>query len=272
MTVNNHPINLPRIPTLPPIQMPDASHFEPSSPVSAHSVLSPSRRASPSPFASQDTFLTAQSSPASDMNGLSPSASHDYLRSSSPHSSVTSSGLRKSISVDSFVKATASPSNRPARGNTLNSSSEYLPDLASITPQQASVSGSSRLPITRHRVNPAASRSRGTSLSTTVDDTEESYFDSSDFEWSDDLPRPVRKGKAAGRRAVLPGELVLPSRLQSVSSYPTMNISPTGPSTLNGRSSPIVPVRSSSLSHKLSKQKSHMVVNTHPMPVCLLLE
>lgn len=266
MTARIHPTDLPQIPTLPPIQMPDSTLFEELSPISAQSSISLSRRASPSPAPSQDTFLTAQSSPVSELDGFPSSAMQDYMRPPSPHSSIQSSNLRKSISVDSFVKVKQPPPNRTSRGNTLSFNAEHAPDLSNVVQQH--VASSTRTSTTRHRVAPAAPRSRGTSLSAAVDDVDESFLEESDVERHDDQGKPVRNGKVAQRRAVPPGELVLPSRLQSMNSYPTMNTSPPSSASTNGSSSPIVPVRSSSLSHRLSKQKSHMAVNTQPLPVC----
>lgn len=264
MTAKIHTIDLSQIPVLPPLQMPDTSLFEPSSPISVDSAIS--RRTSPSPVTSHDTFITAQSSSSAlDLNGLSPSASQGLMRSPSPHSQLQSSILRKSISVDSFVHARQPPS-RVVRGNTLSFNSEHALDVANDSHQY--VSFSTRSPTTRHRMPPPASRSRGTSLSTAVDDVEESAYEESDLERSGDPSKVTRNGKVTQQRAMAPGDLTLPTRLQSVSSVPSMSTSPPSSGNLSNLSSAIVPLRSSSLSHRLSRQTSHMLVNTHPLPVC----
>ncbi|KIP11969.1 hypothetical protein PHLGIDRAFT_98679 [Phlebiopsis gigantea 11061_1 CR5-6] len=66
----------------------------------------------------------------------------------------------------------------------------------------------------------------------------------------------MRKGKAPWRRQPQPEELTLPSRLSTVSSSSTMGKLPP----------PIVPERSSSLGHRLTKQRSLISVNTQVPP------
>ncbi|KAH9946633.1 ras GEF [Amylocystis lapponica] len=251
--------------------MPEASDFRPVSPPRsqrtkfAHSASHPS----PSPFASQDTFLTARTSPSPDPNGA-PTA-QEHLLPPSPNSLTPSSSLRKSISVDSFIKQRQSSqlTTRSARGSTMTSTLQPILDTVSrptsTTPPVVPQDSSSRAPLRdrdkRSMLPPPIppSRSRGTSVSTIADE-ESSFLEESDLEHSDDAVRRVRKGKAALRTSLIPpGELPLPSRLQSMNSFPNMN--PSQPP------SPLVPLRSSSLNHKLARQKVLGSLNTHiPSP------
>ena len=84
-------------------------------------------------------------------------------------------------------------------------------------------------------------------MSTSGDDRD--YFDESDVERSDDLRRDAVRRKSMARHNVREGELTLPSRLP--------------PSQIVKAPDPIVPTRSSSLSHRKAKQRIPMTVNTH---------
>ncbi|KAH9937673.1 ras guanine nucleotide exchange factor domain-containing protein [Fomitopsis serialis] len=268
MTAKNRQIDLPPIPSLPPIQMPDASQFSASAHPSSRTNPQASRRHISSPHVSQDTFMTAQTS--RDSPATPPAADEDYYGAPSPTFSQSSS-LRKSISVDSFVKARQqgiSQLTRTARGNTLSSNLAPPQEIRQrVHTQSASVSAesaasSSRVPL-REREKPAVpplptpSRSRGTSVSTNADDREgPKFFDESDLERSEDLSRRTRKSKTMSRQLMPPpGELGLPSRLQSVNSSPSISAS--------HPPAPIMPVRSSSLSHQLARQQQTMSVDTH---------
>ncbi|OBZ79615.1 hypothetical protein A0H81_01151 [Grifola frondosa] len=142
--------------------------------------------------------------------------------------------------------------------------------FSSNTVRQHDATGLSHASSTGHDKrtlhNSVPARSRGISVST-VDDRDGPPYDESDMERSEDVIRRARKGKGTSRQFVSPGELPLPSRLQSKGSSPTMSKS----------SAAIVPARSSSLNHRLAKQKSLMSVNTHiPMPhqlpeICLVV-
>ncbi|KAI0963551.1 hypothetical protein AcW1_000596 [Taiwanofungus camphoratus] len=274
-------IDLPEIPTLPPIQMPEASDFSPASPLYPHltKVLS-SRHPSPSPFTSQDTSLTAATSlslsPSSspslpDSNGNTPgnttSFAQDRFLPHSPHSLTPPTSLRKSISVDSFIKykQPPSPATQTARPPQLVPLEEARPRAYGSTTSSDLASSAPRVPPRERdrRVMPpppTPSRSRGTSVSATADEREgSSFFEESDAEHSEDRPPRSRKSKSRVVAATpAPGELHLPSRLQSTNSFPNMNTSEPP--------APIIPIRSSSLGHKLAKQKSLMSVDTHIPP------
>ncbi|TFY69742.1 hypothetical protein EVJ58_g219 [Rhodofomes roseus] len=268
MTAKNRQIDLPPIPSLPPIQMPDASQFSSSSHSAPRSNSQASRRHIPSPHGSQGMFMTAQSS-----QDATVTPDEDYFGAPSPTFSQSSS-LRKSISVDSFVKSRqqgiqqAIPqATRVARGNTLSANLAPPPELRqrvhtqSATGPSDSTASSSRVPL-REREKPTVpplptpSRSRGTSVSTNADDREGSkFFDESDLERSEDLSRRTRKSKTMSRQLMPPpGELGLPSRLQSVNSSPSISAS--------HPPAPIMPVRSSSLSHSLARQQQRMSLDT----------
>ncbi|KZT74642.1 ras GEF [Daedalea quercina L-15889] len=270
MTAKNRQIDLPPIPFLPPIQMPDASQLSSSSQAANRTNLQSLRRHIPSPHASQDTTMTAQTSQDA---VTPPMADEDYYGAPSPTFSQSSS-LRKSLSVDSFVKARQQgipQSTRAARGNTLSSNLAPPPETRqrvhtqSVSVPVDSAASSSRVPL-REREKPAIpplptpSRSRGTSVSTNADDREGTkFFDESDLERSEDLSRRTRKSKTMSRQLMPPpGELGLPSRLQSVNTSPSISAS--------HPPAPIMPVRSSSLSHKLAKQKQAMSVDTRIPP------
>ncbi|KZT02739.1 uncharacterized protein LAESUDRAFT_400607 [Laetiporus sulphureus 93-53] len=258
MTAKNHTIDLPEIPSL---QVPEPSDCASSSSLRPSSMASQPLRYSS--YASQDTFL----SPPPDSNGVS--AEENQLATTS-HSLSPNSTLRKSISVDSFVGSKPPPqASRATRGNTMSSNLAY-PREARLRLSQSGQAGdpmpsTSRMP-TKERERRGApppfipSQSRGTSSGATTDARDHSYFlDESDMERSEDLSRRARKSKTASNQAIPPpGELGLPSRLQTMSSFPNINA--------NHPPAPIIPARSSSLSHKMAKQKSPMSLDTHIPP------
>lgn len=271
MTTSNQQIDLPKIPSLPPIEMPDTSSFlEASDFVDDHAKLSPLNPSSVS-LVSQDTFMTADSSVFSDLNATPTTNSPELLSPASPLSLAPPTSLRKSISVDSFIKyrAASDAVTRPARGNTVSSTSKphsasalhsSHPSVDSRTEATSAASVAWRelekRPL-QQKAGPSRIREASVS-STTGDELDDSFFDESDMERSEDLTSAARKGKTSLRRKLVPGDLSLPSRLQSVSSSPTMGKPP----------QPIVPERSSSLSHKLTKQRSLISVNTQLPSVC----
>ncbi|KAI0094911.1 ras guanine nucleotide exchange factor domain-containing protein [Irpex rosettiformis] len=265
MTTSNHQqIDLPKIPSLPPIEMPDTSSFlEPvdfladkSSPLHPSSVS----------LLSQDTFMTADSSSFSELIATPTTSSPELVSPVSPLTLVSIPTLRKSLSVDSFTKHRP-PSDsitRTARGNTVGassrpitgrglhnsqSSSDSRTEVASSRSSAEERSDWERRPFRQPAAGP--SRSRGASVSTTTgDELGDSFYDESDMERSEDLISVARTGKSRLRR---PGDLSLPSRLQTASSSPTMGKTPP----------PIVPERSSSLQRPhLKKQRSLISVNT----------
>ncbi|KAH8102648.1 ras GEF [Cristinia sonorae] len=247
MSFTTNPVDLPKIPSLPPIEMPDTSSFlgTASSTTEDQDSLSPLR---PS-ILSAESYMTANSSfSVSSNSGTTPDAS------SSTQLLVPPTNLRKSISVDSFIKFRhLSSSTRPNRGNTTAS---VMPPQAA--PRQASPSTGLRREHS-HPTVPAQGSSwrdgerlsmhspsaRGASAST--DDRD--YFDESDMERSEDLRRDVVKRKSMARHTVRDGELTLPSRL------PASSPASRAPD-------PIVPVRSSSTNQRQAKQRTTMAVNT----------
>ncbi|KAI0639385.1 ras GEF [Trametes polyzona] len=259
MTPKNHPIDLPKIPSLPPIQMPDSSSlFGPAA--SAKRSDSPaSRLTSSPPYASQDTFLTAHTSLSPDQpSSSSANGSPAYLYLPAPSAMTSPTGLRKSISVDSFVKNKAfMPPARPTPPSPLSSdfrasqADSHNQGPASARPADAS-SAIFRPSWTDQdrRAQPSvpSTRSRGTSISTAADDRDAVFLDESDIERSEELSRRTRKGKGSSKQSIRPGELPMPSRLQPKGSVPSMHIGPFPP--------PIIPARSSSLNFRGAKQKS----------------
>ncbi|KAI0651839.1 ras GEF [Trametes meyenii] len=167
-------------------------------------------------------------------------------------------GLRKSISVDSFVKHkhTPMPPARPTPPSPLSTdfrASQVETDLhhpLSVRPVDAN-STAYRPPWAdrdrRATTTALSTRSRGTSSSTATDDRDATFLDESDMEHTDDYAWRARKGKATSRQSVRPGELPMPSRLQPKGSVPSMY---TG-----SLAEPIIPDRSSSLSFGAAKQK-----------------
>ncbi|KAJ3554551.1 hypothetical protein NM688_g3048 [Phlebia brevispora] len=253
MTTNKQQIDLPTIPSLPPIEIPEASSFIDISDIAHGSGKHTSRNPSPASLPSQESFMTADTSlyPAAtttnnSTQGQSPTAT-DAL--------APPSALRQSISVHSLVNSTQSPDPAPYtnHGDAVASAHKVLPD----GPLNAAGHGHANAHSSTWKGNVQAgpSRSRGASISTAAGDDkyESSLFEESDMELTEELMNVARKGKSALRRMLPPGELNLPSRLQTVNSSPTMGKPPP----------PIVPERSSSLTHKLTKQRSLMSVNTH---------
>lgn len=239
----NNPVDLPKIPSLPPIEMPDTSSFlgSSSSTEEDQDSLSPLR---PSGL-SAESYLTANTSFSVNSSGST------ELSSTPAQLLAPPTNLRKSISVDSFIKYRhlSGSSTRPNRGNTTASVLHPPPQVAQPVPREPSPAG-----LRREQPHPTVaaapwkeslqSRARGTSTSTLGD---EAYLDDSDVERSEDLRRDVAKRMSMARHTVREGELTLPSRI------------PPSP----GRTpEPIVPARSSSLSHRKVKQKVPMSVNT----------
>ncbi|KAI0825148.1 ras GEF [Trametes gibbosa] len=265
MTAKNHPIDLPKIPSLPPIQMPDASNLFGPSFSSRRSDSSSSHHSSSSPYTSQDAFLTAHTSLSPDQ--LSPSSGNGspvYLYPSALPAMASSTGLRKSISVDSFVKNKPfMPPSRPTPPSPL--SAEFrAPQAESNSPiptpaRSADANPSGFRPPWADRDRRASpsvpsTRSRGTSVSTATDDRDGVFLDESDVERTEEALKRARKGKGTSRQSIKPGELPMPSRMHSKGSVPSLHIGPSPP--------PIVPTRISSLNFRTSKQKSLMPLHT----------
>ncbi|KAL7285299.1 hypothetical protein ACG7TL_000394 [Trametes sanguinea] len=227
MTPKNHPIDLPKIPSLPPIQMPDASNLFGAASHSRRSDSPSSRPSSSSPHASQDTFLTAHTSLSPDQpSSSSTNGSPVYLYPPAAPAMNTPTGLRKSLSVDSFVKYNKHgpmPPSRPTPPSPLSSdyrASQADPDAhppASARGADANTSVYRSTWTDRDRrlpPPPLQSRSPGLSIGTATEDRDATFFDESDIERSEELSRRARKGKGTSRQSVRPGELPMPSRLQ----------------------------------------------------------
>ncbi|CDO71550.1 hypothetical protein BN946_scf184911.g20 [Trametes cinnabarina] len=272
MTPKNHPIDLPKIPSLPPIQMPDASNLFGAASHPKRSDSPSSRPSSSSPHASQDTFLTAHTSLSPDQpSSSSTNGSPVYLYPPAAPAMNTPTGLRKSISVDSFVKHnkhSPMPPSRPTPPSPLSSDFRasqgdpdvYLPTSARATDANTSAHRSAWLERDRRLpLLPLSSHGAGTSIHTTTVDRDAGFFDESDVEHSDDFLKRSRKGKGTSRQSVRPGELPMPSRLQPKGSVPSMHSGP--------YAAPIVPTRSSSLNFRGFKHKSLMPLHTQfPSP------
>lgn len=267
-------VDLPKIPSLPPIEMSDALNFLASTPSSPEErdTLSPLHLSSTS-LVSQDTFMTANSTLSPDPIPLNSATSTD-LPPSSSHlllpKVVCNAGLRKSLSIDSFTRSKHQPTPltvRPTRVNTTSSihlphprESVRLPSTSLSRredphppPPNGTKRDQEKPPIPPRTVH---SRTRGASISTVADDSNTSLFDNSDIERSDELPKTVAKGKSLARDSIPEGALTLPPRLSLAA--------PSPPSPLTNKSPiPIVPERNSSLSHALPKNRSLMSVNTH---------
>ncbi|KAI1797867.1 ras GEF [Ganoderma leucocontextum] len=243
--------------------MPDTSNLfdqscpqkRPDSPSSHHS----------SPYASQDTFLTAHTSLSPDQ----PSSSSDngspvYLYSPAALVMSTPTGLRKSISVDSFVNtkhpgmATArakppSPLYSDFRASQGDADRRPSPpsrqsDAAISISRTTLVERDRRATVTSHSTS---SRSRETSSTSPGDrDPGPGSLDESDMERSEDFSRRTRKGKQPSRQSVRPGELPMPSRLQPRGSVPSLQ-------TVSA-STPISPSRGSISSAGKHKSLSHV--------------
>ncbi|GJE86098.1 ras GEF [Phanerochaete sordida] len=268
MTTNIPHMDLPEIPSLPPIEMPSSSFLDPSDYVNDRASLSPLNPSSVS-LVSQDTFMTADSSISSELNMTPMTNSPELLSPSSPLALAPPSSLRKSISVDSFVnyRPPSDPATRANRGNTMSATAKPKPSEPygqrpsgshDTDPRASSGSSMSRHEPDHFQRRAGPSRSRGTSISTnTGDEYESSLLDDSDVERSEDMINVSRKGKTPWRRHPQAEELSLPSRLSTVSSSPTMGKAPP----------PIVPERTSSLGqHRLTKQRSLISVNTQIPP------
>jgi hypothetical protein len=198
---------LPSISPLPPIEMPDSSTSGDSLERDRSSFL---RRSSTS-LASHSSFTTAMSSTSAQET---PQGSPDRPSSPVLHQSLApTQNLRKSISVDSFVKRDAPKTGpRPKRTNT---------DLTMQVPV-VQPSGSR---------DHALQRNRGVSFST-QGDYNTSTGDDLDLEPWPSRRRASLKGKDSQLLSVRPGELKLPPRipaLSSTSSTSSINTSPSNP-------------------------------------------
>ncbi|KAI8995615.1 ras GEF [Trametes punicea] len=236
--------------------MPDASNLFGTS-------SSPGR--STSPYASQDTSLNAHTSLSPDRpSSSSTNGSPVYLYPSAAPAMTTPTGLRKSISVDSFVKykSTPTPPSRPPPPSPLSSDfrtsqadhNAHVPVSARAVDMHTSSLRPALTERDRRPQFPLSSRNPGTSTTATADDRDAAFLDESDVERSEEFSRRARKGKGTSRHSIRPGDLPLPSRLQPKGSVPSMHMGP--------YAAPIVPPRSSSLNYRDAKHNGLMPLHT----------
>ena len=259
MTTNKQQIDLPTIPSLPPIEIPETSSFLKTSNFMSGARPHPSQNPSSSTLPSQESFMTAETS-LYPSPGPSPSSLHAQSPSNAD-SLPPPSAPRQSISANSFVNSKHSSDSAPCTTNGNAASSAQKDSAHSPLNDAARRQSGTASSAWRGGDQAGPSRSRGASISTTAGDDkyEAASYDESDMELAEDFVSAARKGKTALRSMLPPGELSLPSRLQAVNSSPTTGKPP----------QPIVPERSSSLTHKLTKQRSLMSVNTHLPSVSL---
>ncbi|OCH96179.1 ras GEF [Obba rivulosa] len=257
MTHKAHDLDLPEIPSLPPITMSDVDSSQDWLQFTTADAPAPHQ---PSPHVSQESFLTAHTSNSPERASTPTTSAHP---SSAPAASSLAPPrtLRKSISVDSFVKKSFVTC-RPARGNTLDSDRDRPKDALTSSSnhvrQNDVQSGSSRLPP-RDRENrpPPPTRSRGESTSTVINERDGVHGEAPTVTTGNHAP-DARRVSSNQQSASSAGNLRLPPRLSSASSQSDINVS---------APDPIVPVRGSSLIRKPKKQKSFVSLNTHiPSP------
>lgn len=235
MSAHNTQADLPHIPSLPPLEMPTSSFLTSSE--TTDSPCSVLTDASAEPFDGNNADRT----------------------SPTPSMLAPPTGLRKSISVDSFIQHKLAPGRTSrirvnAPGPYLVAASEGVTREGS--PRQEhfpSTSASHSRPEQDHHTSrrSIATRQRGISVSAVASERYYTTYEDSDGERSEDLRRNAGKGKSVSKQTVPEGELTLPSRLPN-----PLPLSTAAPE-------PIVPERSSSLTHKLTKPRSLMSVNTH---------
>ncbi|KAL0571812.1 hypothetical protein V5O48_010142 [Marasmius crinis-equi] len=190
--------------------------------------LSAAPRSPASSFASRESFLTAVSSPTTSEidSPIPPSPIPASLLS------PQSTGLRKSVSVDSFVhypQLHSGVATRPNRGNT----------GSALEPPRGLISG---LRKGLDNQLAASARGRGGSVSSVKDGYQSSVAGDSDVERSDILryKRSSLKGQDSTRSFIRGGELPLPSRtptLSTTSSMSSIVTASTSSSTQDGRAS-----------------------------------
>jgi hypothetical protein len=212
-TFVNSSTALPDVPTLPPIQIPNAfrasvDHHLP--PLNEDSHLSPHAFTSLSPPHRQ---------PAGSSNDTHPSPTN--VSSVSPN-------LRKAFSVDSFSRHPRSPPvsvvARQQKASPVTSPSDEQHRAAPPTRQPHAVDPPPHVSyLPRDPTFPLSGRSRGASVSTSGDEAAQPIPEESDGEPVRDAPqisttarRAGSKFKGRSRPALPPGELPLPSKLHGV--------------------------------------------------------
>jgi len=296
-TANGTADLLTPIPSFPPLELPDSSPL-----------------ISPEEVEAFSTVLPASASYMTDSFAYTPSNSSSHGRTSNV-AGVTSysesfaqslsqpSNLRKSISVDSFIRhRRGSPLGAVGRQGRTNAIGIATEESRSSTQDpalawQPASDGPTVSYQERDSRFPLSGRSRGVSISTTLDDYDHSLVADSDNERLDDLPRlgdgarrTSSKGKDRLRSILPPGELPLPSRLPALSLSSSMSRLTSG-TCINTREDaprpllvspafmsryPETPfssgIRSKSLGFdKGDKRSTLSSLNTKALDVCLLL-
>ncbi|THH16999.1 hypothetical protein EW146_g3739 [Bondarzewia mesenterica] len=220
-TTINGATDLPVIPSLPPLEMPEVAEF----PSSVEQARSSSTLPPTVPLNLRDTNLTANIPspplpPQSDIEGIIPHSP------SSLHSLYPPSGLRKSISVDSFIRnrpnTFMSSAGRQVRIHTVGAGSGEtwgFPQGLPIAWHPSPVDGDTPQVSYRERDTrfPLSGRSRGASISTVGDNSGQSLAEDSDNEHPR-VASGVIKGKERLRPVIPHGELPLPPKSSALSS------------------------------------------------------
>ncbi|KAK7058945.1 hypothetical protein VNI00_001569 [Paramarasmius palmivorus] len=209
--------------------LPDTIHTD-SHTLTIHADIRDAPRSPAPSFASKESFLTAISTPSAvDFDSPIPMTSPTSLLSPQPQG-----GLRKSVSVDSFVHYPREPhpsvTTRPNRGNT----------GSALEPPRGLVSGFRKALGDQYLGN---TRGRGSSISSVRDGYQSSIAGDSDVERSDIIIDRFKhtslKGQDHARSFLRGGELPLPSRtptLSTTSSMSSIMTASTSSSTQEGRS------------------------------------
>lgn len=182
-------------------------------------------------YASEDSFATAFTSGSSPPK--SKPATTSIAHESSSQSLLNPRTLNKSVSVDSFIKYRREQQSKPnpdpswATVQATQRDSVIDPDMTRWRSQGHIAAPKSMHPLPG-RLRPENGRPRGSSLSTVVDDFNDSSLEDSDADIANNL---VKRREGGRRRATRtkgtgvpqPGELALPSRLQSLSTNPSFS-------------------------------------------------
>ena len=212
--------SLPLIPSLPPLEMPESSDIDPSILPSS----SASRQPVTTPFHPPIDTPTRSQSPELSPSRLSSS-------SVSPRQ-----GLRKSLSVDSFVQFGRDSASKPGtRPNRVNTESGLDPPRGLVFEGPG---------LRRDREHCSARRSRGVSVSTASDEYDHYLVGDSDIERSSVLDPSSEGGRRDSMKSqeqiksfVGGGQLPLPSRTPTLSSTSSKS-SISGTSSVTGGNSP----------------------------------
>ena len=205
MSATGH--SLPSIPSLPPLHMPTDVPFTPSDPYDRESVTV-TRNSS----TSRQSFSTALTS---SRQGTPVITESNELRAPSPSSLSTPLGLRKSLSVDSFVQYSRETTSKAgSRPNRVQTSPGCTPQ--SGQPFEASTQLKQEADAFRW-----SSQLRGASVG---GESDQAFLGNSDIERSDSINllsergrRVLTKSHEKNKSPIYGGELPLPSRTPTLS-------------------------------------------------------